>query len=189
MLALTRETLLNRLELLPGLMDAYQQRSFSFPEEAIIWLAETENALMRLRHPLVGLLASERAKIAASQDGVIDTEIRIERLSKTKCRMGTAVVCLNRAQKSMTESIAVIDKQLGSWKEKMAQFLAVATTKQPIPLPPTEPKRSWLLSIWSGFEINGEIQGMYQYLNTTMDISDRLFILEELIDNLTAPTD
>ncbi len=184
MQAIIRETLASALLKLPALVDAYQQRDPLFATQAIHWLGELEKAMQQLRLPLAAMLAGERAKVLAVNDGYRDPLLPGERLSSRKAQAATASLALNRAQDEARRLIAGIDAQFDLWREKLAQFLAIATQKTPIPLPPTEPREAWLAAVWRQLDVNGDTQGMYRYLNAALPASDRLYLLNELLTNL-----
>ncbi|HRF90165.1 MAG TPA: hypothetical protein PLF65_05135, partial [Desulfobacter postgatei] len=69
MLVATREIILQKLLLLPALIDAYQQGEVGFADKAISWLHELEQSLAKLRSPLTSLASRQRARIVAAQNG------------------------------------------------------------------------------------------------------------------------
>ncbi len=176
MQAIIRETLASALLKLPALVDTYQQRDPLFAAQAIHWLGELEKAMQQLRLPLAAMLAVN--------DGYRDPLLPGERLPSRKAQAATASLALNHAQDEARRLIAGIDAQFDLWREKLAQFLAIATQKTPIPLPPTEPREAWLATVWRQLDVNGDTQGMYRYLNAAMPASDRLYLLNELLTNL-----
>lgn len=184
MLALTREKLLTHIQEIPHLIDMYQKRDVFFIEKTIEWLHDTENSLLQLRNPLVSFVASERGKIVAIHDGYIDPDVIKNYSSKRKARSATVVLTISHVENVLQNLISEIDKQFDIWREKLVQFIAVATTNGSIPLPPTEPREAWLKKVWGNFSITPETQGMYNYLNTAMSQPDRIYLLNELIENL-----
>ena len=186
MLAYTREQIITHLHELPSLINMYQEQDFRFIEKSIQWLVSVENTLIALRNPLASYVAVERGKIIASHSGYQNENISPEHLSKRKIRMATTALVLSEVEESLHQIVIDIEKQFSIWREKMAQFVAVATNNNSgaIPLPPTEPRNEWLKSSWANFAVSPETQGMYNYLNTAMSQSDRLYLLNELIENL-----
>lgn len=185
MLAYTRERLSTQLLGITPLVDLYQQRDPRFPGQVISWLAAMEKSLAPLRLPLVSMVASERARLIAAQEGFRDPAILNDRpVSARKKVSATAFLSLSHVQTAIAKIIADIDSRFDLWREKMAQLLAVATMKAPIPLPPTEPRDVWVAKVWSGLNIDGEVQGMYRYLAAAMQPSDRLHLLDEVLTNL-----
>jgi len=184
MLAYTREKLLEHLRETTLLVDLYQRREPSFPAAVVAWLVKVEETLLQLRLPLSSLVAAERARILAVGDGYRDPVLVSERITPRKATLAVASIALGRVQDELRRKVAEIDSQFDAWREKMAQLLAIATTKSPIPLPPTEPRDVWLAAVWKALDVNGEVQGMYRYLGTALQQSDRLFLLDELLGNL-----
>jgi hypothetical protein len=186
MLVYTREKILGHLQETPALIDRYQRRDPAFPAAVLAWLAAIEETLGQLRLPLASLVAAERGRILAVGDGYRDPALLDERLTPRMATRAVASLALSRVQQALSARLAEIDAQFAAWREKMSQFLAIATTKVPIPLPPTEPRDAWLASVWKGLNVNGEVQGMYRYLGAAMQPADRLFLLDEVLGNLLA---
>ena len=184
MLALTREKLVTHLQKTPSLVDMYQQRNPAFVEKTVTWLAELEQILLQVRSPLASHVAAERGRILAVFDGYRDGQISTKRVTRRKASLATTMLVLGQVDTSIQKVLDDIDGKFAIWREKMAQFIAVATNSHPIPLPPTEPRQAWLREVWRQFAVTNETQGMYNYLNTVMSRSDRLYILDELVGNL-----
>ncbi|BDV41898.1 hypothetical protein GURASL_08210 [Geotalea uraniireducens] len=184
MLLYTRERLLAHLQDTGSLIDLYQHRDPRFSERVVAWLGDLEQSLAQLRLPLVALVAAERGRILAAADGYRESAVGGERLSTRRVTLAVASLALDRVQNEVRRVIADIDAKFDTWREKMAQFLAIATTKAPIPLPPTEPRDAWLATVWAGLNVNGEVQGMYRYLGAALRPTDRLHLLDEVIGNL-----
>lgn len=185
MLALTREMIYGHLEKVSSLIDLYQNRDYVFIEKTIIWLTEVEKTLARLRHSLASYVAIERGKIIAVADGYQDPSIILsDRRSKRKTTFATALVILCNVESTLMDVINKIDEQFQTWQEKMVQFLAVASTEVAIPLPPTEPRQKWLNEIWSSLGKTEKAKNMFNYLNSAMKPTDRLFLLNFLMENM-----
>lgn len=184
MLALTREKLLSHLRDIPMLVNMYQHGDPLFAQKTVRWLEQVEETLVQLRSPLVSLVAAGRGKILATSDGYAGPGTSVERTPKRKVRNVTITMTLIEIETALRNKVEDIDAKFGAWREKMVQFIAVATTKDAIPLPPTEPHEAWLKTVWRSFHVSSEMKGMYNYLNTVMAQSDRLYILNELIENV-----
>ncbi|MDY6857247.1 MAG: hypothetical protein SWO11_21605 [Thermodesulfobacteriota bacterium] len=183
MLALTRERISVHLQELPILIDLYQKHDSMFINKTVIWLFDLEKILLQIRNPLASFVAIERGKILAISDGYRDSNSQTVSTTKRKSGLVTAMIVLGRVEAVLLKKLDDIDSKFEIWREKMAQFIAVATNSHPIPLPPTEPRQSWLKEIWSQFSVTVETKSMYNYLNTVMNTSDRLYLLNELIEN------
>ena len=184
MLAYTREKILGHLQETSRLINLYQQRDASFTPEVVAWMVRVEESLCQLRLPLTSLVAAERARILSVADGYRDPSLATERLTYRGASRAVASLSLTRVQEELRRKVAGIDSLFDAWHEKMAQLLAIASVKAPIPLPPTDPRDAWLATVWKGLNVNGEVQGMYRYLGSAMAPSDRIFLLDEVLTNL-----
>ena len=187
MQCVNREKLLSYILEIGDFVDLYEKRDPRFVAEVILWMGAAEKTLKGLRLPLAGVISAERAKILAVVDGYRDPLVNGERMTTRKITLATASIGLSTVQDEMRSTFREIDGKLDLWREKMAQFLAVATQRAPITLPPTEPREAWLAKTWADLNIDGETQGMYRYLNAAMQPTDRLYILNEVIENLLGP--
>jgi hypothetical protein len=184
MLIFIREKLVEHLQQSTNLVQLYQNRDGLFAEAVLNWLAATEETLSQLRHPLISLVAAERARILAARDGFREPSLGSARITARKAMSAIAALAIDRVQADLRGAINTVDLRLDAMREKMAQLLAVATTKTPIPMPPTDPRELWLSKVWSGLNVNGDTQGMYRYLCAALTSSDRLQILDEVLTNL-----
>ena len=182
MLALTREQLVEHLQEASALVDRYARNDWEFPTRVTAWMTEVETTLGRLRSPLVSLVAAERGKITAVDDGFRDPEI--EGVNQRKALKATATLALGRVEAALRDEIHRIDARFDEMRERLAQLLALASTSAPIPLPPTEPRQAWLDLVWSGLAVNGETRSLYSYLGAALAPSDRTYLLDEMIRNL-----
>lgn len=183
MLVVTREVCLEQLLQLPPLIDAYQRGDLNFAERAVHWLRELEQGLGRLRSPLTSLASRQRARIIAAMDGFSDPALARPKPSRRKAINATASLALGELEQQLVSRVQEIDAKFDAWRDKLAQFISVASSAVPIPLPPTEPRRQWLQQIWNNWENVDDTQAMYRYLNTVMVPGDRLQLLSELLDN------
>jgi len=183
MLAVTRETVLQLLDEVPRLADLYRDRDPAFRERVLDWLLRVEGKLSRLRNPLASLAAAQRTTILAVSDGLREPQIDAS-ASVRKATRATVSLTLRRTEEALRDLIEATDRKLEEGREKMTQLLAVTTTTQPIPLPPTKPRQAWLERVWRSLETSNGTQGMYAYLNAALRASDRLYLLDEILDNL-----
>ncbi|MCF6178607.1 MAG: hypothetical protein L3J63_04350 [Geopsychrobacter sp.] len=183
MLIATREILLEKLLLMPALIDTYQRNDVGFAAKATGWLLELEQVLNRLRSPLTSVVANERGRIVAAQDGFCDSTLNGGRVSRRRRVNVTASLALGVVEAALVVLIQEIDKKTDIWREKLAQFISVASISVPIPLPPTDPRQDWLRQIWRDWQRVEEARAMHNYLNTIMAPGDRLHLLGELLDN------
>jgi hypothetical protein len=183
MLALTREKLIAHLQGLPPLIDRYQRRDPSFGEEAAKWLASVEQTLLQFRSPLASLVSVSRGRIHAVADGYRDPTIMVDHRNRRKSGSATILLVVGHVEGVLRGRVNDIDAKLDDWRAKMAEFLAVATSNGSDLPQPTEPREAWLQTVWRSFSVSGEAQRMYNYLNVSMSRFDRLYVLNELVEN------
>lgn len=183
MLIVTREMLTAHLLALPSVMDLYADRSPDFVGAATAWLATGEELLARLRNPLVSLLAAERAKITASQDGYRDPNARAQTPPRKMARV-VAAQSLAHVEMELRAVVTGIDARLAPLRDKTAQLIAVASSSQPIPLQGDTPRDAWLLDIWAILKQSNEGRSMAAYLAGSLAPGDRQVVLGETLDNL-----
>ncbi|MBP8829543.1 MAG: hypothetical protein KBG98_07815 [Desulfobacter sp.] len=183
MLVATREIILQKLLLLPALIDAYQQGEVGFADKAISWLHELEQSLAKLRSPLTSLASRQRARIVAAQNGFREGPLNGVKLSRTKSVNVTASQALGEVEAKLVSQVHMIDQKFDAWRDKLAQFISVASKSVPISLPPSSPRRDWLKQTWQSWGAIEETKSMYSYLNTVMSPGDRLHLFDELLEN------
>jgi hypothetical protein len=183
MLFATREILLEKLLKLPALIDAYQRNDVGFVERSNHWLQELEQSLNQLRNPLTSKVANERGRVISALEGYRDPALNGGRVSRRKAVNVTTSLALSEVETVLVAQIQDIDGKFDLWREKLAQFISVASGMVPIPLPPTDPRQDWLKQIWANWKTIEETRAMFNYLNTVMSPSDRLQLLGELLDN------
>lgn len=186
MLALTREKMMDCLHEATSLVNRYQKRDPLFIEKTVEWLAATEEALQQIKSPIASFVAAERGKLIATTDGFIDPDITQNRHSKRKTQAATAALVLSRVESAIRQQVLQIDEKFDALREKMIQFVAVATANGSpyTPPPPIEPRETWLKTVWESFAVSAETAGMRNYINTALYPSDRLYLLDSFIDNL-----
>ncbi len=183
MLVATREIILEKLLMLPQLVDAYQHGETGFAARAGQWLKDLEHSLARLRSPLTALVSRQRARIIAAQDGFREPVLNSAKMSRRKGINVTASQALAEVEAELVAQLKEIDEKFDAWRDKLAQFISVASNTEPIPLPPTDPRRDWLHQIWRSWGQIEETRAMYSYLNTVMAPGDRLHLFDELLEN------
>lgn len=183
MLVATREIILEKLLLLPRLIDAYQQGEVGFAAKAIRWLQDLEQSLSQLRSPLTSSASRQRARIIAAQNGYREEAVNRGKLSRTKEINVTASLALSAVEAELVSQVQDIDRKFDVWRDKLAQFVSVASNVEPIPLPPVNPRREWLKLIWRNWGNIDDTKAMYSYLNTVMSPSDRLYLFGELLEH------
>lgn len=186
MLAYTREALVERLLQVPALISLYQGQDAAFLPTTLQWMSETEALLKQLRSPLTALCASERGRVLAAIDGFRDAELATREGSPRKAARAMGALCLGRVEASLRQRVAELDAQLSTASEKMAQLLALGSTKSPLPLPPTEPHAQWLTQVWLHLGGVAETRHLHAYLSSLLSADDRQHVLGQAIDHLLA---
>ncbi len=185
MLALTRETLVSHLHDVPGIVDLHSQHNPEFVARVVRWLEGVERSLLQLRNPLASLAAVQRTSVLAVSDGSRDPQISA-RVTARKATRAMASLAIGRMDTALRQTVQEIDRKLDKAREELGQLLAVATAEKPIPLPPTEPRSLWLEQVWRQMNVSGSTHGMHTYLSASLALSDRLFVLDEILSNLLA---
>ncbi|MBE9042160.1 hypothetical protein IQ235_15375 [Oscillatoriales cyanobacterium LEGE 11467] len=184
MRSVQKEQLLNHLEQVSSLTNEYANSNPNYVENIAAWLESAEKILQQFRHPMASTIATERGKVLAMKDGRIDARLVDPSVPKRKAQRIVASACLSGVVSILSEIVEQIDREFDQMKEKIAQLLAISSTREPIPMPPENNSReAWLMGIWKSLA-GGETHSMYQYINTTLPMVDRLYILDRLLDNL-----
>lgn len=189
MLVVTRHMLNRHLLDLSDLVSRYARNDTAFVEETLSWLATVEQTLLQLRHPLVGLVATTRSQVLATRDGYRDRELSAAQTNHRQARRATAAIAVGRVEVELRRIVDDTDKQLDTFREKIAQLLAVASQQTPIPVQSGLPREEWLRRVWSDTAITSEASGMHAYLNAAVPHSDLLALLGDVLDNLLAPSE
>jgi hypothetical protein len=184
MLTLTREKLLAALAQIPALVNRYQHREPDFAARVVSWLDESEQQLTPLRHPLVSFIAARRGLVLGTAEGALDEACG--RGTRRRNTAGRALTALSEVDEACRGEIARIDRQFDEWRDKLVQLLAVASSRSAIPLPDSGPRNVWLQRVWHQLGEGEETLGMYNYLNAAVATSDRLHLLDEVLDRLLA---
>ena len=53
-------------------------------------------------------------------------------------------------------------------------------------MPPTEPRLGWMRRVWERLGQCEDTRALHLYLSSALSAADRLFLLEELIENILA---
>ncbi len=187
MLAFTRERMMDSLSQISELINMYQRRDSQFIETTVAWLKASEESLLQIKSPLASFVAAERGKLLAASDGYINHEINPNRHSNRKTQAAMAALVLSRVESAVRNHVAHIDEKFDALREKMIQFVAVSTANgtPPYALPARfDPKEAWLKTVWESLRVTAETANMRNYLNTALNPSDRLYLLDSFIDNL-----
>jgi hypothetical protein len=178
-----REKITELLQELPHVVNAYSSYG-SYADRALQWLESVEKILLNFRSPLASQVAVERSRILAVKDGMLNKDIISEKVSVNKATRAATTYTLIRVEESLRNQVETIDRQLFDLKEKMASYLAAVAAEVSIPLPPTDPHQEWLKRVWKLLGEHKNTQALYNYLNCSMTMNDRLDLLDDLLSNL-----
>lgn len=185
MLVLKREILLDQLLGSAELADAYADHAPDFGRQVRRWLKEAEESLGRLRTPLASLCSAERGRLVATEDGYRDPDVEEGRgIGTRKARRATAALILHRVTEELRAEAERLDERLDGYREKMAQLVAVSSSLEALPERNGRSREAWLRDVWSGLARNGEMEGMYAYLQASLSPTDRAHLLEEVLNRM-----
>ena len=184
MLAITREHLLKHLLRLSSVADRYARHDPSYPEAVMQWLTVLEEDLARLRNPVASLASSQRAGILAAGDGMSRPGPGGRPLSKRKARALAATRALSDVEEALRAQVQTMDRELETFRDKLAQLIAVFSQSRVLRLPPGGVTSDWLDHVWGELAETAEARGMYDYLSARLSVSDRRYLLAELFENL-----
>lgn len=187
MKAIIRERVLDRLMAIPDLVDLHRQQNPMFVDRLLAWFSDSEEALKPLRSPLVARLASFRGQLQAADEGVLHPQVNSESRSPRKRRNALAVVLLQSAEMELREALDNIDKDFDVLKDKLAQLIAIVSSKNPLPhsMHLTE---SYLDTIWVSLREFEETQSMSYFIEVQTDLTDRRYLLQGLLGNIIRQT-
>jgi hypothetical protein len=183
MLVYTREVMLARLLLVPELINLYQAQDGGFVAAVLQWMNDTEGALKRLRHPLASMCSSQRARVLAALDGVMEGG-DARGASGRKAARAAVALCLSHVEGALRQRVAELDSQLHAASEKMAQLLALGSAQHPLPLPPTEPHSQWVRQVWLQLGQVPETRNLHGYLGALLSADDRVAVLSDALSQL-----
>jgi hypothetical protein len=183
MQALIRETAMKLLQEIGHLTDLYQKRDPQFVRRTLDWLRTAEEEMGKLRHPSASTIAAQRGQILSTEDGYRPPQI--ESRNRRKLTRATAMQVLGDVERDLRAAVERCDEFLTEMREKMSQLLAVAAAEGALPLPPTEPRSTWLTKVWKSLQ-RGNGAGMFGYLSARLQRADRIYLLDELLTNMTA---
>ena len=184
MIFLTREMLLTRLDGFEQLVGVFKLRPLEFIPACSSWLTHLEQDLGRLRHPLKSLASVARGRVAALELGHVDAARSTLKQSRRKLAAAQAMQIAAECEQAIREAILDIDRRTAIWREKMVQFVAVATARAALPLPATEPRAQWLQRAWQSLQVTPETINMFSYLNTALSAAERRHLFDEIVQNV-----
>ncbi|MEX0270649.1 hypothetical protein AB3R30_16015 [Leptolyngbyaceae cyanobacterium UHCC 1019] len=183
MRSVLREQLLECLSTASLLTDEYADLNPNYVEDIILWLKDLEERLQKFRNSNASVITQERAKLLAFRDGGLEPGLIDQSIPRRKAHRIFASMCLSRVVASVHFQVEQIDQDFAQMREKIAQLLALASTRASISMPPSGNRELWLIQTWKSLA-GGDTHSMYSYINATLSLVDRLYILDDLLDNL-----
>jgi hypothetical protein len=185
MLSVQWEQLTEHFGKLGPIVDCYRQGDPRYTAEAMAWIEALEALLVRFRRPEAAQVSSERAQLQAVMDGYRSPGFE-PGLSQRRAERAATARALANIEVVMRERLGVIEKRLGEFRQSIAQLLAVSSQLNPIPMPSGEPRTEWLKKVWHGLMLSNELRQMYAYINGSLALVDRLYLLDDVLTNLLA---
>lgn len=172
------------LSTLSPLIDEYKAGNYAFAVRAIDWLQAAENLMSSLRLPEGAEMSSLRAQILKAGDIAKDDEGRRTRSAIRRSCNAAAADALERAESILRRRIVEAEEKLQHFEDKLSEAVTAAVLVEAFPYPPQEPRQMWLEQVWAGLTRHQSIRPTTIYLATSLLASDRLFILDRIMNRL-----
>jgi len=182
MKAALRERIIERMLLIPPLIDQYVQQQYSFVENTLIWLKNNEQAIASTRSPLIAQFSALRGQLIAIDDGLLNDNIQTGR-SIRKNRRALAAHIITIADQALRDELANIDQYFEELKDKLSQLIAIVSAKEQLPFCAVI-TTEYLDRLWLLLQQHEETKSMSIYIKTRTDSVDRHYLLQELLKNL-----
>ncbi|WP_341504079.1 hypothetical protein [Gallaecimonas sp. GXIMD4217] len=178
------EKLRDFLATMKPLIDAYQQGDYGFSVRALKWLEDAQELMSQLRLPEGGEMSALRGQVLKAGDVAQDDDGRRTRAAIRRACSAAAADALQRAEAVMRSRIQEGEERLGHFEEKLCEALTAATLVDAFPTPPTQPRQLWLQQVWSALSCHQSIRPTTVYLATSLMSSDRLYLLDKIMNRL-----
>jgi len=182
MLALIKEKLQAALDSLKTVSGLYLSEPYRFPAAYVDWLQQTSKEIEGLRDPLIGVLQSEQAKVAAVSDGLIPVEITANK-SLRKTQRAAAAQSMGVVSQLLFERLTVAEQQMDDYRDKISQAIAALAIRKPDSLELLEVDYAGRVKIWRALQEVPETQPVYHYLSSRLTLSDRDYLINEVLFN------
>lgn len=181
MKSVIRERILELLNDIPALVDAYHQKQSHFSDNCLNWLRQAEQALASFRLPLTSQLAGLRGAMIAATDGLSEPDSGTK--SSRKQRSAQIMLLLQQAEEVLRRHCDQIDQEFEEYNEKLSQLLAVASAKRPLPAT-DQISQTYLNSIWQQVKHSQDNTTLSHYINARLNDTDRCYLLVDIVSNL-----
>ena len=180
MLAYTRELLMDRLLEMPSVLKEFNDTGLV--EDVEKWLSTLEEETGKLRNPLATTVTTTITSIQNCWEGQLIDGIH-ESMPKRKARKIAVKALFGRLGESMSSEVENIDSKFDVMSDKIAQLLGAASAIKPLPLPDDNLQR-WKRNVWKEIKSHDSTQAIYTYLTTSLDRSDRDYLLGTMLERL-----
>lgn len=172
------------LATLSPLIDEYKAGNYAFAVRAIDWLQGAEDLMSSLRLPEGAEMSSLRGQILKAGDIAKDDEGRRTRAAIRRSCNAAAADALERAECILRRRVVEADEKLQHFEEKLSEAVTAAVLVEAFPYPPVAPRQAWLEQVWSGLSRHQSIRPTTIYLATSLLASDRLYLLDRIMNRL-----
>lgn len=181
MQSVIRERIVEQLLKIPALVDHYRNQNNAFPDLAVQWLQDSERSLESFRLPLVSRLAGLRGMMLAAGDGLSDAASQAR--NQRKARRSATMQLLQQAEEALRSHCQKIDDQLDDYRDKLAQILAVASSRSALP-GGNAGSISYIDSLWKTATAAQENTTMAQYIAARLSDTDRRYLLMDIVGQM-----
>jgi hypothetical protein len=185
MQCILREKLVAQAVLLSAVSQVYRTESNRFVEAYLAWLEAAEKDLAGLRAPIGILLQSEKSALISVLDGYVPGHVQPGR-NLRKIMKAAAAQSLERISREIFSKVEHIDQELGQQNEKMCHAVAVLLSKSPEIVPQLDPAQPGIDKVWRMLGATPETASMYHYFSAKLAVSDRNYLLGDILQKIVA---
>lgn len=169
---------------LAPLFDAYQKGDPGFPDDALKWLSELEKVMASVRLRECSEISSLRGKILKAVDALNIGSEKPPRSQVKSARNVAAAESLERAEEILRSIVQVNEERLQRFEDKLCEGITALALL--VELPPRQGSTTqWLNSVWHLLKAQDSTRPLYLYLSASLNMVDRLFIMESVLGRLT----
>jgi len=180
-----REKLMAHALRLSEVGGCYRTESHRFAVAYFGWLEAAEKDLSGLRAPLAILLQAERTALTAVADGYTPQHVERSRNAGKVLRFAAAQ-SLEKVSLAMRAQIEDIDRELNEQNERMCHTFAAVASKSPGVFADLRADQTGIDTIWQLIGATPETAAMHQYFCARLAVSDRNYILSDILQKAVA---
>ncbi len=185
MQSILRETLMVQVDSLAKVVQGYGADPTQFVASYLTWLNDAQDALGRLRSPMLAFVQAERATIMSAMDGHVPDGTAVSR-SPRKTLRAVASLSIERMSREMYERVNEIDRNLAPMVEQMAHAVAVLAAKEPKFVENLAVTQAVADGVWKMLTQTPETMPVSHFFAAKLSLADRNYLLLEVIGNLVA---